>query len=130
MEILEVADGKGGLKWEGVCVSMMEACRRKREGLPVVQRDHGTGKRFVFSLAKGDIIECALSATQERELFVIRSLSSAVPPLSFVRLNDARDKKGIVEAKALFRPCLDPFRKMNARKVTLTPFGELRHAND
>ncbi|OQA32477.1 MAG: CRISPR-associated endonuclease Cas9/Csn1 [Betaproteobacteria bacterium ADurb.Bin341] len=130
MEILETSDNKGNVKWEGVCVSMMEAYRRKREGLPVVQRDHGPSKRFVFSLAKGDIIECMLEEAKGSELFVIRSLSASIPPISFVRVSDARDKKEITAAKDLFRPWIEPFRKMKARKVTLTPFGEIRYAND
>ena len=127
MEILETTDGKGGVKWEGVCVSMMEAHQRKRQGLPVVQRDHGLGKHFVFSLACGDIIECQMETDTCPQLYVIRSVPQS-KQLGFVAINIALKKSDLgTEFKT---KKIDPLRLTNACKVTLTPFGEIRYAHD
>ena len=126
MEILETADGKGGVKWEGVCVSMMEAHQRKRDGLPVVQRNHGLGQRFVFSLACGDIIECQME-TDTSQLYVIRSVPQS-KQLGFVAINNALKKSDL--GPEFKTKMIDPLRLTNARKVTLTPFGEIRYAHD
>jgi hypothetical protein len=48
----------------------------------------------------------------------------------FVQCNDARLQKEIKAAKKWFSGYPDSLRKRNARKVHLTPFGEVRNAND
>ncbi|MCL2877032.1 MAG: type II CRISPR RNA-guided endonuclease Cas9 [Betaproteobacteria bacterium] len=129
VEILEVPDGKGGVEWEGVCVSMLEAHQRKKNHLPVVQRDHGEGKRFVFSLACGDIIECKMEDDFPPQLYVIRSIPQSLQ-LAFVSLTTALQQKELKEKKLWKTKMVASLQFVGARKVTLTPFGEIRYAND
>jgi CRISPR-associated endonuclease Csn1 len=127
MEIVETTDKKGNVKWEGVCVSMMEAYDRKRKKLPVVQQDHGKDKKFVFSLACGDIIECVMEDDIKKKLFVIRSVPQS-KQLGFVPINNAL-KESDMETDFKTK-MIEPLRLTGARKVTITPFGDIRYAND
>lgn len=127
MEILEAKDHKGALKWEGICVSMLEAHKRKRQGLPVIQRDHGPDKTFIFSLAFGDIIECKMDDDEKARLYVVRSVPQS-KQLGFVSICNAMKKSDL--GKEFKTKCVEPLRLTGARKVTLTPFGEIRYAND
>ena len=58
MEIIALLDKEDNeTKWEGVVVTMFEAYQRKRSKQPIIQRDHGPGKRFKFSLAVNEYVE-------------------------------------------------------------------------
>ena len=135
LEILETTDAKGRPKWEGSLVSRYEAMRRLRAREPVIKRDHGKGKRFVCSLAGGDVIEID-EKDGDRGLYIVRTISRVkqrareYPGIDFVHINDARKKKEILKAKAWRTALLEPLRKLNCRKVTVTPLGEVRTAND
>jgi len=132
VEIFEVKDERGRAKWDGEIVTTLEALRRLRAGEPVVRRDHGPDKRFLFSLCGGDIIEID-EESGSRGLYRIRGISAATAggiELAFVRINDARKKKDIIAAGDWRRPLLEPVRKLNCRKVVVTPLGEVRRAND
>ena len=131
VEILETTDKKGGVRWDGVVVSTRDAMHRLRAGEPVVQRDHGPDKRFLFSLAGGEIIELDEPAGG-RGLYRVRDITqkqSGYIYVRFVRNTDARMKKNIPRADWGDKP-LEPLRKMNCRKVIVTPLGEVRRAND
>ena len=130
-EILEVKDKKGRLKWEGHVVPLHEAYRRLRAKEPVVKKDHGPDKRFLFTLTSGDIIELD-GHDGQRVLFRIRSVwpTGSGGRISYVGLSDARIEGKIKEAKQFFTAMVEPLRKMNCRKVTITPLGEARYAND
>ena len=128
LEILETTDRKGQPRWEGVVVSTYEAMRRLRADQPVVQRDHGDGKRFVCSLAGGEIIELD-EENGTRGLYVVRTVRTD-NRIEFVAITDARKKEDIKKAGAWMTAMLEPLRKRNCRKVSVTPLGELRRAND
>jgi CRISPR-associated endonuclease Csn1 len=134
-EIVEVTDAKGRSKWEGHIVPLHEAYRRLRARQPVVRRDHGPGKRFLFTLASGDMIELD-SAHGGRKVFRVRSVSLMTQRtrqyvnVEYVRNNDARLKKDIKSSKQWSTSLVDPLRRLNCKKVTVTPLGEIRHAND
>lgn len=121
----EVEDRASG-KWEGHVVSLFEAHRRLRSGEPIVRREHGAGKKFLFSLACGEIIQLDLSDGQ-RGLFVVRTV-----PLSkqvrFIPIQDARKLKDISKEGQTGYP--ETLRKRNCRKVTVGPLGEVRDAHD
>lgn len=52
VEIVATLDTKGNeIRWTGHVVTLFDAIQRKKQGKPVIQRDHGPGKRFKFSLA-------------------------------------------------------------------------------
>ncbi|MCD6416202.1 MAG: type II CRISPR RNA-guided endonuclease Cas9 [Planctomycetes bacterium] len=126
MEIVEVTDAKGRKKWKGRLVSLFEAARRLRHKEPVVQRD-APGERFLFSLAPGELIE--LDGNDEsRGLFIVRSVWGN--RIAYARANDARKKKDIKAAKEWHQPVTDSLRGLHCRKVTVTPLGEVRYAND
>lgn len=132
VEIAEVKDPKGRAKWEGHIVPLFEAYRRLRAKESVVKKDHGPGKRFLFSLAPGDCIEMN-NKSGIKQLFRLRSVSVNAENyvrFEYVALNDARLKKEMQKAKAYFVGFLDPLRKAELRKVTLPPLGDVRYAND
>ncbi len=128
MEILEVQDKKGNSKWDYVVVTLYEAMRRLRQGKPIVQRDHAEGKRFVFSLAPGETIQIEEQQPAKCGLYVVRSIWKGV--VEFVTVNDARKMTDIRKARAVYWRAPDVLRKLNCRKVTITPLGEVRRAND
>ena len=135
LEVIEVTGAKGRPKWEGKVVTLFEAMERKKVGLPVIQRDHGPGARFVFSLAPGELITLP-NDNGDLALFRIRTVTSQkkgekiYPTIVFCRVNDARLKKDMRAEKAWFSLLMEPFRKKGGRKVTVTPLGEVRRAND
>jgi len=128
LEIIRTAGRRGQEKWEGVLVTRLEAAQRKRRALPIVNRDHGPGREFLFSLACGDIIE--LDDEQGgRSLYVVRSISSTKAGrirLEFVTINEARKIEEIKKSRQWFRSDIDPLRKRNCRRVVVTPLGEVR----
>ncbi len=132
VEIIEANDKKGNPRWEGAVVSTLEAMRRLRAGKPVVQRDYGEGKIFQFSLAGGEVIELD-GADGQRNLFVIRTISKTQKDyitVEFVTLNDARKKEDIKKDHAWRVKPLESLRKLNCRKLLVTPLGEVRRAGD
>jgi CRISPR-associated endonuclease Csn1 len=123
-------DGSEG-RWNGEVVSMLDAYRRKRAGKPIVERDHGPLAKFKFSLAPGEVIECD-NGSRDRRLLVVRGLScytSGQIVVSMVQLNEARPMKEMTPREFL-RPGPDGLRRWHARKVAVTPLGDLREAND
>jgi CRISPR-associated endonuclease Csn1 len=130
VEIIETTDRKGQPKWEGIVVSTLEAMQRLKARQPVIQRDHGPGKPFLFSLAGGETIE--LDAEQdERKLYTVRTISvDSGGRVGFVSINDARRKEDIAKAHAWYRETINGLRKRGCRKVVVTPLGEVRRASD
>lgn len=128
MEIVaELDEREREIRWDGVPVSRLEAMRRKRLGLPLVQRDHGKECRFKFSLMNGDTIDLGKGAEAER--FVVRSVWSE-GPLTLVKVNDARKLADIRAAKAVWYPSADTLRKRGCRKIRIDVLGRVHPAND
>jgi CRISPR-associated endonuclease Csn1 len=132
LEVIEAQDEKGRLRWEGKLVSMLEAAERLRRHEPVVQRDHGPGRRFLFSLSQGDLIELDLESARGIGIFVVRTIymQGRSGTLEYVENRDAREKRETRAAKARHKSALEPLRKMNCRKVSVSPLGEVRYAHD
>jgi hypothetical protein len=122
IEIFEVSNKKGEKKWDGVVVSQLDAQRRHAKNEPVIQKDHGEGKKFVCSLVTGDIIE--LEHEGRRKLFRIRSVETS-KRLSFVSINDARMQKEIKASGDWLTGRLEPLRKLNCIKVYVDPIGKV-----
>ncbi|GHV21570.1 CRISPR-associated endonuclease Cas9 [Planctomycetales bacterium] len=127
------ADGKE-IEREWKVVTMLEAYHRKKNKQPVIQRDHGASRKFLFSLSAGELVTL-LDDNKQRDVFVCRCVSDGV--LDFSENKDARKQKDIIaEGKgqtikrwiriqskgALFA------RKI--QKIIITPLGEIRTAND
>lgn len=132
IEVLEVADAKGGTKWDAVMVPLYEACERLRRKQPVVQRDHGPARRFVFSLAPGDLFALGKERNGS-ELLIARTISqkkSGAVSIEYVRLSDARKKVDIKAAKEWVMISPNELRKRGCRKLNIDPLGRLTEAHD
>ena len=142
VEIFEVADKKGRRQWVGRNVTRYEAMRRLARRLLVVDREL-KGGRFLFSLASGDIVQLARNSTPA--LYRIRTVSQTQDGyirVEYVSLNEARLKNEIKEEdkkdknakgskpRGWITSPIPGLAKMSCRKVTITPLGEVRYAND
>jgi len=130
IEIFEVTDNKGKVKWDGWTVNSFEALQRLKNKQPVVNR---VGKdeswEFKMSLAGGDVIELQTSENK-RELFVIKVISVArvngreYPRIMYTPINAAKPEK---QESSL----LDPLRKqLKCRKSAISPLGDIHDAHD
>ncbi len=136
MEIIGVLDECGQIKkWEGQVVSLPEAYRRLKAKEPVIKKDHGSGKKFLFSLSNGEVVE--LDENEERRVqYVVRTITAfkvngkLYHQVKLSPLNDARKLEDIQKDKKLIGALVEPLRKLNCRKVVITPLGEVRYAND
>ncbi|MDA8156752.1 MAG: type II CRISPR RNA-guided endonuclease Cas9 [Actinomycetota bacterium] len=129
MEIIRTKDKNGNEKWEGFVVDMLEAYRRlhAKEPEPVIKRDHGENKEFVFSLAGGEIIELDELDKTGRGLYVVRTVPKS-RQIYFTPLADARILKDIGKKGLTAYP--ETLKERHCRKVVVTPLGEVRRAND
>jgi len=128
MEIVAILYEKANeTKWEGHIVSLYEAYQRKKKGEPLIKKDFGEGKLFKFSLSCGDYIE--LDDNGKRDIYLIRSIPESLQ-IQYVKPNDARKQKDRKTDKAWLSKYPEPMRKANCKKLTITPFGELRYAHD
>jgi CRISPR-associated endonuclease Csn1 len=124
--IYEMKDKKGNIKWDGEVVNLYEAYQRLKNGKPIVNGNLGEEKKFLFSLANGEIIE--LHDKSGKELYVVRSMDKGSRQIRFVPINDAR-KLGDIGKIGLTAPP-DSLRKRHCKKMIVTPLGEIRYAND
>jgi len=133
MVIYETAGKKEGtVKWDAEVVSLFEACQRKKAKQPIIQRNLSDGRKFIFSLARHEIIELDTLDGKSRAMYIVRTVPQS-KQIFFVPINDAREKKKIKESKNVFSGLTalpESLRKRNCRKVVVTPLGEIRRAND
>lgn len=123
-EIVANVDGTGRVKrYDCKAVTMLEAVERKRQGVRVVQREHGPGFEFVCTLSEGDLIEAAKGGV--RQIWRIRTVRKN-GQLTLASALDARLKK----ESDLWSPTVPSLFKAGARKVTVTHLGEVIPAND
>lgn len=130
IEIFEQTDKKGKVKWVGRVVSLYECYRRQAKGLPVIEREDPDGGRFVFSLCGGDMVEM-LDESGAIQLFIVRGISAftnGTIQLSFMRHSDARDISKVPKQGRAKVP--NVMQQLQCRKVSVTPLGEIRYAND
>jgi CRISPR-associated endonuclease Csn1 len=134
IEIYAEVDANGNdKKWGADLVAMHEAYARLKAGQPIVQRDHGPLVHFRFSLGPGDVLQCD-DGKGGRRLLVVRSLSEEEKTgsikVEMVRINDARQKKEIKAAREWITKSPNELRKWHARKVVVSPLGEVSEAHD
>lgn len=135
-------------RWDGVIVSLMEAYQRVADLkhteawkqhhriTSIIQRSlpDADDLLFKFSLMGGDTVETQKDYTERGKLYRagiyrVRTIA-ANGQLSLVRIEDARMKKVIKDAKEWWSPGVDGLRKLGCRKVVIDLLGNKRYAND
>lgn len=128
IEIYAILDDNGTpVTYHGKCVSLFEALQRKRRGEPVVCRDYGPNTRFLFSLAKNECIEWT---NENGEKQLLRVVGIADNDIELRLLHDARPSTLVKEADDRIRGRYSKLYERRARKVVITPLGEVLPAND
>ncbi|MEP7367939.1 MAG: type II CRISPR RNA-guided endonuclease Cas9, partial [Acidobacteriota bacterium] len=130
MEVVAELDKDGKPKrYRGIVVSRLEALRRFRRREPVIQKSHGPGFEFCFTLREGDMVEYAPDGAL-KELWRVRGVTvQANGSVILSRASDARLKKELA-ASDLPRPPANQFMKRGGRKVQVSPLGEVAQAHD
>lgn len=128
-EILAGTDASGHVK-RYLCrsVTMLLAMERKRQGVPVVQRDHGPGHSFRCTLSEGDLVEAKGPNDQTPRIWKVRTARES-GQFDLTPALDARLKTDI-QKDGMWRPSVNSLFSGGARKVLITPLGELVPAND
>lgn len=127
--IFAVLDKAGNeKKWDDEPVTRLECYQRMSQhpGQEIVQRELGPGRHFKFSIASGDFLE--LDAENDlREIYRVANVSKGEFEL---RLHaDARTAKELrTPGGGRIRANAEKLRRLRARKVSVTPLGELRRA--
>ncbi|WP_243688865.1 type II CRISPR RNA-guided endonuclease Cas9 [Geotalea toluenoxydans] len=131
IEVFEVTDKKGKVKWDGWTVNSFEALQRQKSKQPVVNR---IGKdetwKFKMSLAGGDIIELK-SDENKRDLYVVKVVTvtrvggKEYARIQYSAINDA--SKNPKNESSLLNPL---YNELQCRKVFITPLGDIHCAND
>ena len=134
LEIFSKLDEDGNeVGWDGAVVSMLKVYSRKRLGLPIVQREHGPGTQFKFSLGAGEVVECDIAPGQ-RGLFVFRKVSRITATdqiqIGFAPLNDARKAKDMQTSRSWLWSGPNRLMERHARKFVVNPLGEVSEAHD
>ena len=121
--------GKGGMKkWVDYPVTRFEVQRRLAKGESVVQRAWALGKKPIMTLCKGDTL---VMDNDDTRPLVVSSLSDG--DLELRPHNDARksgDVKKSGDRKGFRISSVDDLRKRKAKKVTITPLGEVVYVGD
>lgn len=123
LAIFALGDGK----YHFEAVTLLEASRRKRAKLPIVDQTQPKGHpeaEFVMSLCSGDTI--STDDGSGTRLFVFVTIAATISQVRFVEHTDARDSKG----RKLFTAGPGSFDKNfpNAQKVEVWPSGAIRLA--
>lgn len=122
-------DGKPK-RYRGIVVSRLDALRRFRNGKTVIQKDHGPGFEFCFTLREGDMVEFAPKG-QSKELWRVRGVSvESNGRLDLSKATDARLKSDIIKFGPRERPSANQFMKQLGWKVQVSPLGDVSQAHD
>lgn len=151
MTIFARLDSAGNeVQWvQGEIVFRLDAMRRKRADQPIIDRTEPLLRKFKFSIRPGDILEMIRDG-QPTRLYAVRSISDR--RIEYVTVHDARktsdikppkrdknDKSGPRNRAALeaanpnqwlITTVMDDLRRFKARKVTVTPLGEVFPCHD
>jgi CRISPR-associated endonuclease Csn1 len=129
MEIIAIMDSDGNeKKWEGVLVSRFEANQRHKDGRPVIQRNHGAGKLFKFSLTGTEHVQM-VHGESERDTYRVTVISNG--SIELVHHSDARPitiRKKVPGARV--RCSVSRLKSNQATKVAISPAGVVRNCGD
>ncbi len=141
-------------KWDAEVVSLLEAYKRVKEYRklsederkkikdPIIKKDYGEDKKFLFSLSKGEIIELN-TPDNKRELYVVKIISASNKQIRFKKINDAKDnssKEGLTAPTSTLKKrnykneglsaCPSALQERNCKKVVINILGEKHYSND
>ena len=126
LAIFAVLDEQGNeTAWEGEIVSLMDARYRLTHKMPLFEKDR-PGRKFKFTLKKGDIVKFRKDGTEY--LCIIRGVS--LPQFSCCPVKDARMQRDLKAAKVWFTPTVSAAFQGTMTKYRMNIFGELQRAND
>ncbi|TWT30068.1 CRISPR-associated endonuclease Cas9 [Blastopirellula retiformator] len=121
---------KGEEVWKGSVTVMWDAARRAKDAEAcgnMVARDDGAEGRFVMSLSIGEMFEMTQD-DGEIILCVVRKIDQRSKRVYYKRHTDARPVAEINKDNLYLTP--KNLQQREARKVTATPLGQIRDAND
>lgn len=122
------AQGEGeDEKWSADVITMWDAARRARAGLPSVDTTPPRGKRFVMSLSLGEMFEM-VGDDGEIKLCVVRKMDQRSKRVYYKVHTDARETDLVNKDNLYLSP--KKMQERSARKVTVDPLGRIRWAND
>lgn len=116
-------------RYVGLAVTLLEASERKRQGLPVVKKDHGPAYQFVCTLSEGDLLQARKPGIESPVIWKIRSVRES-EQLVLTQTDDARLEKDIEKEKGLWQPTVNSIFRAGARKVLVSHLGEVIPARD
>ncbi len=116
-------------RWMHCTVSRLEAAKRHRQGLRIVQREHGPGSKFCFSISEGDMVLCPRSVGDPPRIWYVRSVR-ARGDLVLSLATDARKRDEIRKTGGIWDVRLNTLMKLGARKVVVSPLGDVIEAHD
>ncbi len=120
------------IEWDGYVVSCAEAQNRLNMRHPVINRNFGPGRTFLFSLSPGEVIECD-DRTGERAFYVLRKMTQRGAgdiQIGFAPVRDARQAKVMQMSRAWLWAGPNPLRQKHARKISINPIGDISEAHD
>jgi CRISPR-associated endonuclease Csn1 len=129
IEIVAILDKDGKeTRWEGTIVTMFEAYQRKHRKEQIVNRNHGEGKKFKFSISGGEYLEME----NEKNKTILCRITTISGDSFEGRLH--YDARPITEMKkiqgARIRGSINGLLKRKARKVFVDVLGKIHPAND
>ena len=133
LEIFAELDHNGKeFEWGGAVIPMHEAYRRLRAREPIIKKDHGEGRLFKFSLAPSEVIECD-DKNRGRSFFAYRKVTQFTKggiQIGFAPLNDARKAREMQVSRAWLWTTPNTLGERNARKVVVSPLGEVSESHE
>ena len=124
VEICEVP-GRRAPMWRGEIVPMSEAMERIVKGRGVIDSNEARGRRFLFSLCKGDTVELRDPGGVRTGIWVVRKIR-ANEQVILVPERDARTE----QEREQYSPTVSGLGKLGARKVVVDPLGRTWEARD
>jgi CRISPR-associated endonuclease Csn1 len=134
IELFELRTQKKTPKWIGRLVTSYEGAQRlkDKEKRSIVDRQGDNENwEFIFSLSSGDLIEVD-SYDASRQIMLVKSVEKE--RVKVFPINKAgKDHGKLTDGRSFdYRKSitLDGLRKKNAKKVTISPIGDIHYAND
>lgn len=125
MEVLEKQRNKKAF-WYGAIVDLFEAAQRMRSGQSVVNKNHGEGTRFLFTVSSGEVFR--VKEGESHSYFIARTIWGS--NVEYVSVTDSRRKADIKASDCWYFRSIDKLRELGFEKVVVSPLGEPIVAHD